>query len=51
MKIPMDLRSESEWKKMFKEVGFKTKTKHVTDLNNKAKWKREFGTLFLIGIK
>jgi len=25
--------------------------KHVTDPKNKAKWKREFGTLFLIGIK
>ena len=51
MKIPMDLRSESEWKKMFKEVGFKTRIKHVTDPKNKTKWKREFGTLFLIGIK
>ncbi len=51
MKIPMDLRSESEWKKMFKEAGFKTRIKHVTDPKNKAKWKREFGTLFLIGVK
>ena len=51
MKIPMDLRSESEWKKMFKEIGFKTRVKHVTDPKNKAKWKREFGTLFIIGIK
>ena len=51
MKIPMDLRSESGWKKMFKDAGFKTRTKHVTDPKNKAKWKREFGTLFLIGIK
>ena len=51
MKIPMDLRSELEWKKMFKEAGFNTRVKHVTDPKNKAKWKREFGTLFLIGIK
>ena len=51
MKIPMDLRSKSEWKKMFKEIGFKTRVKHVTDPKNKAKWKREFGTLFIIGIK
>ena len=51
MRIPMDLRSESEWKKMFKEAGFKTRIKHVTDPKNKAKWKREFGTLFLIGVK
>jgi len=51
MKISMDLRSETEWKKMFKEAGFKTRIKHVTDPKNKAKWKREFGTLFLIGKK
>ena len=51
MKIPMDLRSELEWKKMFKAAGFNTRVKHVTDPKNKAKWKREFGTLFLIGVK
>ena len=51
MNIPMDLRSEKEWKKMFREVGFTTRSKHVTDPKNKSKWKREFGTLFVIGRK
>ena len=51
MAVPMDLRSEKEWKKMFKGVGFDTRTKHVLDTKNKSKWKREFGTLFLIGKK
>ncbi len=51
MNIPMDLRSEKEWKKMFKEIGFSTRSKHVTDPKNKSKWKREFGTLFVIGRK
>ena len=51
MDIPMDLRSEKEWKKMFKEIGFTTRSKHVTDSKNKSKWKREFGTLFVIGRK
>ena len=51
MAVPMDLRSENEWKKMFKEIGFQTKTSHVLDLKNKSKWKREFGTLFIIGKK
>jgi len=51
MNVPMDLRSEKEWKKMFREVGFTTRSKHVTDPKNKSKWKREFGTLFLIGRK
>jgi SAM-dependent methyltransferase len=51
MAVPMDLRSEKEWKKMFREIGFQTKTSHVLDLKNKSKWKREFGTLFIIGKK
>jgi hypothetical protein len=51
MNIPMDLRSEKEWKKMFREIGFTTRSKHVTDSKNKSKWKREFGTLFVIGRK
>ena len=36
---------------MFKEAGFMTRSKHVTDSKNKSKWKREFGTLFVIGRK
>ena len=51
MAVPMDLRSEKEWKKMFKEIGFSTRAKHVLDTKNKLKWKREFGTLFVIGKK
>jgi SAM-dependent methyltransferase len=51
MNVPMDLRSEKEWKTMFREVGFATSLKHVTDSKNKSKWKREFGTLFIIGRK
>ena len=51
MKISLDLRSKSEWKKMFDETGFETKTKQVKDPTNRKKWKREFGTLFVIGTK
>ena len=51
MNVPMDLRSEKEWKKMFREIGFTVRSKHVTDPKNKSKWKREFGTLFVIGRK
>ena len=51
MAVPMDLRSEKDWKNMFKEIGFKTTTKHVLDPSNKSKWKREYGTLFVIGKK
>ncbi len=51
MKIQMHLHSKQEWKKFFKDAGFETKTKQVKDLKNKKKWKREFGTLFIIGKK
>ena len=51
MKIPMDLRSKSQWKKMFEKIGFTTKTKQVKDLTHKSKWKRDYGTLFVIGEK
>ena len=51
MKIPMDLRSKLEWKKMFEKMGFMVKTKQVKDPKHKAKWKREYGTLFVIGEK
>ena len=51
MKIPLDLRSKVEWKKMFEKIGFKTKTKQVKDPTNRKKWKRAFGTLFVIGTK
>ncbi len=49
--ITLDLRSKKQWKKMFEEIGFKTKTKQVRDSSNRKKWKREFGTLFIIGKK
>ena len=51
MKVPMDMRAKTEWKKMFNEAGFKTTTKQIKDVKHRAKWKREFGTLFVIGEK
>lgn len=51
MKIQMHLHSKKEWRKFFKNTGFNVKTKHVKDLKNKKKWKREHGTLFIIGTK
>jgi len=51
MKIQMHLHSKKEWKEFFKNAGFTVKTKHVKDLKSRKKWKREFGTLFITGIK
>ena len=51
MKIQMHLHSKKEWKKFFQNAGFQVKTKHIKDLKSRKKWKREFGTLFIIGTK
>ena len=51
MKIQMHLHSKKEWRRFFQNTGFNVKTKHVKDLKNTKKWKREWGTLFIIGTK
>jgi len=51
MKIPMDLRSKKEWKEMFEKIGFKIKLKQIRIPNSAKKWKREVGTLFIVGKK
>ena len=51
MKIQMHLHSKKEWKEFFKNAGFITKTKQIKDLKGNEKWKKEFGTLFIIGTK
>ncbi len=51
MKIQMHLHSKKEWKGFFHKAGFYVKTKQVKDTTNTKKWKREMGTLFIIGTK
>ncbi len=51
MKIQMHLHSKKEWKEFFQNSGFQVKTKHIKDLKSRKKWKREFGTLFILGTK
>ena len=51
MKIQMHLHSKKEWREFFRKAGFDVKTKQIKDLKNKKKWKRELGTLFIIGTK
>ena len=51
MKLRMHLHSKKEWSELFKNAGFETKTRNVKDLKSRKKWKREFGTLFIIGKK
>ena len=49
MNMQMHLHSKKEWKGFFVKTGFETKTTQVKDLASKKKWKREMGTLFIIG--
>ncbi len=51
LNMQMHLHSKQEWKKLFVDAGFETKTRQIKDLKNKRKWKRELGTLFIIGKK
>jgi ubiquinone/menaquinone biosynthesis C-methylase UbiE len=51
MKIQMHLHSKKEWKEFFKNAGFITHTKQIKDLKGNEKWKKELGTLFIIGTK
>jgi len=51
MKIQMHHHSKKEWKEFFEKAGFKVKMKHIKDLKSTKKWQREFGTLFITGIK
>lgn len=51
MKLQMHLRSKKEWRELFNKHGFKTKTKQIKNPKSRKKWKREFGTLFIIGTK
>ena len=51
MRLEMHLYSKREWARLFKDAGFRTRTRQIRDPESAAKWKREFGTLFLAGRK
>lgn len=51
VKLKMHLLSKKEWRDLFSNAGFKTRTKQIKDKKSKKKWKREHGTLFIIGKK
>lgn len=51
MKVQMHLHSKKEWEELFKNAGFDVKTKNIKDLQNRRKWQREHGTLFVTGTK
>lgn len=50
-KVKMHLMSRRQWKKMFDDAGFSTRTTQIKDKTDRKKWKREMGTLFIIGTR
>lgn len=51
MGITMHLLSRVQWRKIFKDAGFVVRTTQIKDPTSRKKWKRDLGTLFIIGKK
>ncbi len=51
MNLKMHLLSIKEWIKAFEDAGLIVRTRQIKDKKSKKKWKREYGTLFIIGKK
>ncbi len=51
LKMNLHLLSKKEWRHGFQDAGFKVRTRQVKDSKSRKKWKREMGTLFIIGKK
>ncbi|MDI1495808.1 MAG: methyltransferase type 11 [Cenarchaeum symbiont of Oopsacas minuta] len=51
MKIHLHLLSRYQWKKIFKDAGFKVKTRRICSPNDDLMWRRTMGTLFISGTK
>lgn len=49
--LPMHLLSRGQWIEMFEGAGFSTQTRQVCDPSSPERWKREQGTLFIVGSK
>lgn len=51
MGVPMHLKSKKEWTESFRDAGFNVKLRQIKNPHGDKKWKREIGTLFVIGFK
>ena len=51
MGVTMHLLSKDEWISIFNDAGFETRTEQIRDPQSHKKWKRDLGTLFVIGRK
>jgi 2-polyprenyl-3-methyl-5-hydroxy-6-metoxy-1,4-benzoquinol methylase len=51
LNLKMHRLSKAEWKELFRDAGFNVRVKQIKDPKGDRKWKREHGTLFIIGTK
>ncbi len=49
--LRMHLLSRAEWKMALAGAGFQTRSVQIRDPASSKKWRRDFGTLFVIGLK
>ncbi len=49
--VKVHLLSRSEWRSLFEDAGFETRTTQVKDEDERRRWKREQGTLFIVGTR
>lgn len=49
--LPMHLLSRRQWRVLFEDAGFSASTRSVRDPSSPERWKRENGTLFIVGSK
>lgn len=51
MDVVMHLYSREQWRRLFAKAGFSARTRLVPDAAGNTRWKRELGTLFVVGVK
>ena len=49
--VRMHLLSRAQWRRLFEDAGFSVRTTLVKDGTDRKRWKREMGTLFVVGTK
>lgn len=49
--VTMHLLSRSGWRRRFRRIGFKTRTRKIKDFDDRRAWRKEHGTLFITGTR
>lgn len=49
--VPMHMMSRRQWRRVLEDAGFEARTRSARDASSRERWKRETGTLFIIGTR